>query len=380
MISRTKAFPKKRNTLNFAKKNLINENGKENSKNESNISTYDSNNYSLYYKNKKNSKLFLDYTFQENKIKLQIGKNKENLIDNAKVKTYYYELKKTFTINLDLLLYYYNNKSDSEEKEKNKEENNEILKLLNNIKKKIVMKNEIKLSIKQKCNVLITKYDNLYSEQKKLNNQINIYNIKINNNLSQINQKNLYISMLEERFSYIDIYINKLRFVSEGRKGLKHSRHKLKKCIEKNNKNLLRIKNNNNEIKKIKANISELKKDNKLLKKQSRLMKSKKPNINLIRVVEFYLRIIRNLSMRNKSLKNSINSLCKTLEFLDLKQIKDFTEYKRSRQKSSYEIEFSDLENNYYEENKCDNLANNNMQEIVNNLNNFIDFSKVLNI
>ena len=380
MISRTKAFPKKRNTLNFAKKNLINENGKENSKNESNISTYDSNNYSLYYKNKKNSKLFLDYTFQENKIKLKIGKNKENLIDNAKVKTYYYELKKTFTINLDLLLYYYNNKSDSEEKEKNKEENNEILKLLNNIKKKIVMKNEIKLSIKQKCNVLITKYDNLYSEQKKLNNQINIYNIKINNNLSQINQKNLYISMLEERFSYIDIYINKLRFVSEGRKGLKHSRHKLKKCIEKNNKNLLRKRNNNNDIKKIKANISELKKDNKLLKKQSRLMKSKKPNINLIRVVEFYLRIIRNLSMRNKSLKNSINSLCKTLEFLDLKQIKDFTEYKRTRQKSSYEIEFSDLENNYYEENKCDNLANNNMQEIVNNLNNFIDFSKVLNI
>ena len=380
MISRTKAFPKKRNTLNFAKKNLINENGKENSKNESNISTYDSNNYSLYYKNKKNSKLFLDYTFQENKVKLQSDKNKENLIDNAKVKTYYYELKKTFTINLDLLLYYYNNKSDSEEKEKNKEENNEILKLLNNIKKKIVMKNEIKLSIKQKCNVLITKYDNLYSEQKKLNNQINIYNIKINNNLSQINQKNLYISMLEERFSYIDIYINKLRFVSEGRKGLKHSRHKLKKCIEKNNKNLLRKRNNNNDIKKIKANISELKKDNKLLKKQSRLMKSKKPNINLIRVVEFYLRIIRNLSMRNKSLKNSINSLCKTLEFLDLKQIKDFTEYKRTRQKSSYEIEFSDLENNYYEENKCDNLANNNMQEIVNNLNNFIDFSKVLNI
>ena len=380
MISRTKAFPKKRNTLNFAKKNLINENGKENSKNESNISTYDSNNYSLYYKNKKNSKLFLDYTFQENKVKLQSDKNKENLIDNAKVKTYYYELKKTFTINLDLLLYYYNNKSDSEDKEKNKEENNEILKLLNNIKKKIVMKNEIKLSIKQKCNVLITKYDNLYSEQKKLNNQINIYNIKINNNLSQINQKNLYISMLEERFSYIDIYINKLRFVSEGRKGLKHSRHKLKKCIEKNNKNLLRKRNNNNDIKKIKANISELKKDNKLLKKQSRLMKSKKPNINLIRVVEFYLRIIRNLSMRNKSLKNSINSLCKTLEFLDLKQIKDFTEYKRTRQKSSYEIEFSDLENNYYEENKCDNLANNNMQEIVNNLNNFIDFSKVLNI
>ena len=251
MISRTKTFPKKRNTLNFAKKNLLNENGKENSKNESNISTYDSNHYSLDIKNKKNQKLFLDYTFQENKYKLHNNKNKEKLIDNTKVKTYYYELKKTFMINLDLLLYYYNS-NNLKEKEKNKEETNEILKLLNNIKKKIILKNELKLSIKQKCNSLITKYDNYVLIRKNYQNQINIYNTKINNKLNMINQKNLYISLLSERFSYIDIYINKLRFVSEGRKGLKHSRHKLKKCIEKNDKNLLTIRNNNNDIKKIK--------------------------------------------------------------------------------------------------------------------------------
>ena len=67
-----------------------------------------------------------------------------------------------------------------------------------------------------------------------------------------------------------------------------------------------------------------------------------------------------------------MNSLCKTLEFLDLNQIKDFTEYKRTRQKSSYEIEFSDLENNYYEEN-----ANNLIEKRGDNL---MDFSKVLNI
>ena len=161
MISKTKAFPKRRNTLNFAKKNLLNENGKENSKNESNISTYDSNHYSLDIKNKKNQKLFLDYTFQENKYKLHNNKNKEKLTDNIKVKTYYYELKKTFMLNLDLLLYYYNY-NNTEIKEKNKEENNEILKLLNNIKKKIILKNELKLTIKRQCNNLITKYDNFY--------------------------------------------------------------------------------------------------------------------------------------------------------------------------------------------------------------------------
>ena len=97
--------------------------------------------------------------------------------------------------------------------------------------------------------------------------------------------------------------------------------------------------------------ILELKKNNKLSRRQNRFFKEKTPNINLIRVVEFYIRIIRDNSLKNKYLKQSINSLCKILEFLDLNQIKDFIEYKRNRHKSTYEIEFSDLENNYYEEN-----------------------------
>ena len=364
-----KAFPKKRNTINFAAKNLIKESGKENSKNISNISTYDSNCYSSYLKNNKNQKLFLDYTFQENKNNLH--EKKEN---NLKINNYYYELKKTFVLNIDLLIYYYKNQK-KEEKENIKEKNNEILKLLNDKKQKEILKKEIKISISQKCNALIKKYDNLSLYHNKIRNQINIYNTKINNKLNQINQMNSYISLLTERFSYVDIYIKKLRFISEGKKGLKHSRHKLRKCIEQNNKNMLKKKTEENNIKKIKAEISELKKDNKLMRRQNKLFKEKNPNINLIRVVEFYIRIIRAVSLRNKSLKNSINSLCKTLEFLDLNQIKDFTEYKRTRQKSSYEIEFSDLENNYYEENK-----NSSEENIMNNLYNFMDFSKILDI
>ena len=67
----------------------------------------------------------------------------------------------------------------------------------------------------------------------------------------------------------------------------------------------------------------------------NKLYKADKPDINLIRVVEFYLRIIRNISFRNKNLKNCINSLSKTLEFLDLDPIVNFYECKRNRQKSS---------------------------------------------
>ena len=134
----------------------------------------------------------------------------------------------------------------------------------------------------------------------------------------------------------------------------------------------MRIKKEKENIKKIRTEISELKKDNKLSKRQNRLIKEKIPNINLIRVVEFYIRIIRDISLKNKYLKQSINSLCKTLEFLDLNQIKDFIEYKRNRQKSSYEIEFSDLEKNYYEENINNIIKNRGI--------NLMDFSKVLKL
>ena len=372
MNSRNQSLAMKGNKINFVKQNIK----KEECKEESSESTYASKSFSFSLKNKNSRNLFLDYTFQENKNKLYYQKNNEKLINNIKAKNYYYEIKKTFLLNIDLLLYYYNNKKNENKK------NDEIIKLLNDIKNKEKQKNEIKISIKQKCNYLISKYDNLYLYNNKIENQINIYNIKINNKLVEINYLNTYISLLNKRFSYIDIYINKLRFIAEGRKGLKHKRNKLTKFIEKNNKSNIIIKEERNNINKIKKDISELKKDNKLSKRQNRLIKVKNPNINLIRVVEFYIRIIRALSMRNKFLKNSINSLCKTLEFLDLNQIKDFTEYKRSRQKSSYEIEFSDLENNYYEyeESKTKNNINDKYQQKRNNLINFMDFSKVLNI
>ena len=379
MKSRNKTNPKKRIKINFAEQNSINEKGKENYKNESNISTYASNNYSVSINNSNKKKLFLDYTFQENKYKLYNHlHNNENITSKLKAKNYYFELKKTFVLNLEMLLFFYHNKKE-EQKENIYEEDNEILKLLNSIRKKEIKRNEIKLLIKQKCTNLIKKHENLYSFYKKYQTQINIYNIKINNKLNGINQLDTYISILKSRFSGVDIYINKLRFISEGKKGLKHSKHKLVNCIQKNNKNLLKIRDDNHNIKKLKSEISELKKDNKLSKRQNKLFKVKNPNINLIRVVEFYIRIIRTISLKNKILKNSINSLCKTLEFLDLNQIKDFTEYKRTRQKSSYEIEFSDLENNYYEENKDNNLEE--KKEIIKvNLKNFMDFNKILNI
>ena len=356
----------KRNKIRFITTNTYNNETKEENKTQSIESTYASRNDIFSIKKDKNKKLFLDYTFQENKNMLYKKNNNDKLINIIKANNYYYEIKKTFLLNIDLILYYYKN-------EKNEDKiREEIIKLLNNIKKKESQKNEIILSIKKRCNIIISKNDNLYEYQKKIQNQINIYNIKLTNKLKEIDYLNSYISSLKNRFSYVDIYINNLRFIFEGKEGLKHSKHKLKKCIEKNNNNIMRIKKEKENIKKIRTEMSELKKDNKLSKRQNRLIKEKTPNINLIRVVEFYIRIIRDISLKNKYLKQSINSLCKTLEFLDLNQIKDFIEYKRNRQKSSYEIEFSDLEKNYYEENINNIIKNRGI--------NLMDFSKVLKL
>ena len=239
--------------------------------------------------------------------------------------------------------------------------------------KLIIIKKKIQL--KKKCNELISKNDYVNNYHKKINNQLNQYNIKIENKIKEIKESNNYISYIKKKFYGVEKYINKLRFNSEGKRGIE-KKNKLKRFIRSNNKYLLNISNYNKNIKKLKENISEIKKDNKLLRSQNKLYKWDKPDINLIRVVEFYIRIIRNISLKNKILKNSIYSLSKTLDFLDLNLISNFNEYKRNRQKSSYEIEFSDLENNYYEE----NINRNYKDKKENNIDKFMDFSEVLDM
>ena len=335
---------------------------KENSKTDNNISYF----YSRYYSCLNyNPNLFLDYAFKGNKKKLYINDNHINLI---KAEKYSYELEQTFKLNIDALLAYYNNSNNIENNNNNINNNKEILLLLSNIREKEKYKREGKIQLKKKCNELISKNDYVNNYHKKINNQLNQYNIKIENKIKEIKESNNYISYIKKKFYGVEKYINKLRFNSEGKRGIE-KKNKLKRFIRSNNKYLLNISNYNKNIKKLKENISEIKKDNKLLRSQNKLYKWDKPDINLIRVVEFYIRIIRNISLKNKILKNSIYSLSKTLDFLDLNLISNFNEYKRNRQKSSYEIEFSDLENN------------NDENKIINNYHKsktFMDFNKIL--
>ena len=131
----------KRNKIKFITTNTYNNETKEENKTQSIESTYASRNDIFSIKKDKNKKLFLDYTFQENKNMLYKKNNNDKLINIIKAKNYYYEIKKTFLLNIDLILYYYKN-------EKNEDKiREEIIKLLNNIKKKESQKNEIIINI-----------------------------------------------------------------------------------------------------------------------------------------------------------------------------------------------------------------------------------------
>ena len=333
---------------------------KENSKTDSNSSTFYSNNKYSY--TDCNPCLFLDYTFKGNKNKIYTN---TDTINKAKAKNYKYELEQTFKLNIDVLISYFkSNKTLNNE-------NKEILFLLNNVKNKEKLKREKTILVKQKCQQLISKNDCLISFNKNIDEQKKQYNIKLENNVKQLNECDNYISKMKKRFNGVEKYINNKRFHSEGKKSI-NKKNQLMKFINSNNKHLLKIDNYSKDIKKIKENISELKKDNKLLRSKNKLFKADKPDINLIRVVEFYIRIIIGISLRNRILKNSINSLSRTLECLDLNQISNFNEYKRSRQKSSYEIEFSDLDEKKYEDNENKNYKR------INRINDLMNFNEVL--
>ena len=82
----------KRNKIKFITTNTYNNETKEENKTQSIESTYASRNDIFSIKKDKNKKLFLDYTFQENKNLLYKKNNNDKLINIIKAKNYYYEI------------------------------------------------------------------------------------------------------------------------------------------------------------------------------------------------------------------------------------------------------------------------------------------------
>lgn len=268
---------------------------------------------SYYTQTERSHHTFLDYTFLSHRALIHSKKTK----DPKKIRDYNYDLEKTLEINLEMLRTLSFNYTP--------EENLEIKNLINQIKEKNARRVKNKHLIKTKKNMIVNLqqgYDD-QSIKKEKNNEI--YENKIMDEQFLFNKKTEYILELMKRFKVIERHLKYLALNGKfKRKPQRFAPHlfKINEYIQLNTNYKKEYKQKCKQIEKIKEQISDIKKENILYKEETVLYRNKTTNMQLIRVVEFYRRIIRALQTKIKILRNSFENMTQTLHYLNLSDSK----------------------------------------------------------
>ena len=250
------------------------------------------------------SETFLDYTFLSHREMIYGKKTK----DPKKIRDYNFDLEKTLELNLELL-----DKMDF--KISNPQQAKEIKNLIEKIKANNEKRIATKQKIKEQKNIILNKKQVLEEMKKKFEENDEIYQNKYNEENDVLKQKNEYIKILNNRFKDVQTYISimELRMHQQN-----PTRSTITKFIKDNINYHKEQKMLEVDIQKLKEQISEIKKENQIYKEESLLYRNKNTNRELIRVVEFYRRIIRSLQTKIKILKNAFDNMTKTLNYLNL--------------------------------------------------------------
>ena len=247
---------------------------------------------------------YLDYTFLSHREMIYGKKTK----DPKKIRDYNFDLEKTLEINLDLL-------DKMEFKINNPEQTKEIKSLIQQIKANNEKRITTKQKIKEQKNMIVNKKQVLEEMKKKFAENDEIYQNKYNEENDILKQKTEYIKILNKRFKDVQTYISIMEVRNHQQK---ENRPTISKFIKDNINYHKEQKMLDLDIKKLKEQITEIKKENQIYKEESLLYRNKNTNRELIRVVEFYRRIIRTLQTKIKILKNAFDNMTKTLNFLNL--------------------------------------------------------------
>ena len=253
---------------------------------------------------------FLDYTFLSHR-ELIYGKKTK---DPKKIRDYNFDLEKTLELNLDIL-----DKMDF--KISNPQQAKEIKNLIEKIKANNAKRIATKQKIKEQKNIIVNKKQVLEEMKKKFSENDEIYQNKYNEENDVLKQKNEYIKILNKRFKDVQTYISIIEVRTHQQNP---NRPSVTKFIKDNINYHKEQKMLDVDIQKLKEQISEIKKENQIYKEESLLYRNKNTNRELIRVVEFYRRIIRSLQTKIKILKNAFDNMTKTLNFLNLGDSKSF--------------------------------------------------------
>lgn len=253
---------------------------------------------------------FLDYTFLSHR-ELIYGKKTK---DPKKIRDYNFDLEKTLELNLDIL-----DKMDF--KISNPQQAKEIKNLIEKIKANNAKRIATKQKIKEQKNIIVNKKQVLEEMKKKFSENDEIYQNKYNEENDVLKQKNEYIKILNKRFKDVQTYISIIEVRTHQQNP---NRPSITKFIKDNINYHKEQKMLDVDIQKLKEQISEIKKENQIYKEESLLYRNKNTNRELIRVVEFYRRIIRSLQTKIKILKNAFDNMTKTLNYLNLGDSKKY--------------------------------------------------------
>ena len=297
---------------------------------------------------------YLDYTFISHR-NLIFGKTK----DPKKIRDYNFDLEQTLDLNLEILL--------QMDLLKEKENEKEIKELIKKIKAKTQSRSNLNKQIKSKKNDLVNKkqaYEMLIAqkEETKLN-----FKIQYEDTENELKTRKKYIKLLSNNFKDVQNYIDNLR-IKEGLAKELGEKITIQKFIKFNNHYSKENKLLSSDIKKLNSEIIEIKKTNQLYKEETKIDRTKSKNKDLIRVMEFYRRIIFSLQTKIKVLRNSFENMTKTLNYLNLGDIVHFQLSKKELSTTHFEINFEDL--NEKESGKFDLIERSNA---------LMDFNDILN-
>jgi phosphoglycolate phosphatase-like HAD superfamily hydrolase len=298
---------------------------------------------------------YLDYTFLSHRELIYTKRTK----DPKKIKEYNYDLEQTLNLNLDLLSKMPLTLTDETQL-------HDIQGLISKIQSNNTKRIELKHKIKETKNSIVNRKQAFHEQELKAEELDARLHKAVDDSNKLIEQKQQYLNYLYKAFKDVQMYIEKLEIKE---KNISTQRPQLVQFVKENTLWHQNVNTLEDDIKKLYEQIKEVKKENQIYKEESQLYRQKNPNKDLIRVVEFYRRIIRALQTKIKILKNAFDNMTKTLDYLNLGDIVNFNMRKKDLSTTHYEIDLNDI----YDPNESGSF---NLQNKVDNL---MDFHKILN-
>lgn len=251
--------------------------------------------------------------------------NARNLFNINYSITYLSDLKKTLSINLDILKQYLSSTNINNLSKTNK---NELMTLLNIVLEKTKKKSKILDKIKEKKSKILIDSQIITDKRRKIEEKNYFYKNKINEGKEGIDTKEEYMKVLHKKMREVEIYIHKntVNLKNYNRKK-KYQSFSMFNFVEINNELVKQKKDLNKDIETSRNNYKLEMEENKEIKlelkkdKERNLIQKNNDEIKIKKISEKYKSKIKLMKLRVNVLRNAHNKLIKKIKILKIGEL-----------------------------------------------------------